>query len=183
MGDKAARAKSGRETSLGDRAATADKSEIIKEITLGNKAAVSQERNQEGRQAWEARRQRQARAKSGREASLGDKAAAAAKSEIRNGDKLGRQGGSGSQERNQERRPGGSGSQFPLSGTRPLRSKSRYSFQLSGEKRKEEKRTRDGRERDVPTKMYVFFGETIPRVSRWWTANVSHPPPDKWTFT
>ena len=80
----------------------------------------SQERNHEGRQAWETRRQRQPRAKSGRETSLGDKPAAAAKSEVMTGDKLGKQGGSGSQ--------------FPQSGTHPLRSKNPYSFQLSGEK-------------------------------------------------
>ena len=40
------------------------------------------------------RRQRQPRAKSGTETSLGDKAAAAAKSKMMKGDKLGRQGGS-----------------------------------------------------------------------------------------
>ena len=45
------------------------------------------------------RRQRQPRAKSGTETSLGTTAAAAAKSEIMKGDKLGRPGGSGSQER------------------------------------------------------------------------------------
>ena len=103
-----------------DKAATADKSEIMKGDNLGDGAAVaaeseiikgdkvgrqggsgSKERNHEGRQAW-------------------DKAAAVAKSEIMKGDKLGRQGSSGSQ--------------FPQSGTQPLRSKNPYSFQLSGEK-------------------------------------------------
>ena len=72
-GDKEPRAKSGRETSLGDKAAAA-------------------------------------LAKSHRETSLGDKATA--KSEIMKGNKFGRQGSSGSQERNQEgRQAGGSGSQ------------------------------------------------------------------------
>ena len=50
------------------------------------------------------RRQRQPRAKSGTETSLGTTAAAAAKSEIMKGDKLGRPGGSGSQERSYEGR-------------------------------------------------------------------------------
>ena len=50
------------------------------------------------------RRQRQPRAKSGTETSLGNTAAAAAKSEIMKGDKLGKQGGSGSQKRNHEGR-------------------------------------------------------------------------------
>ena len=64
----------------------------------------SQKRNHEGRQAWETRRQRQPRAKSGGETSLGDKLAAAAKSEIMKRDKLGKHGGSGSQERSREGR-------------------------------------------------------------------------------
>ena len=50
------------------------------------------------------RRQRQPRAKSGTETSLGTTAAAAAKSEIMKGDRLGRPGGSGSQERSYEGR-------------------------------------------------------------------------------
>ena len=86
----------------------------------------SQKRNHEERQAWESRRQRQPKAKSGRETSLRDKAAAA-----------GRQGGSGSQERNHEGRQAwqggsGSGSQFPQSGTHPFRSKKPYSFAIWG---------------------------------------------------
>ena len=52
------------------------------------------------------RRQRQPRAKSGTETSLGTTAAAAAKSEIVKGDKLERQGGSGRQKRNYEGRRG-----------------------------------------------------------------------------
>ena len=52
------------------------------------------------------RRQRQPRAKSGTERSLGTTAAAPAKSEMMKGDKLARQGGSGSQKRH-----GGTGSQ------------------------------------------------------------------------
>ena len=103
------RAKSGTETSLGNTAAAAAKSEILKgETNLGDKPAAaaksevmkgdklekqdgsgSQERNHEGRQAW------------------GDKAAAAAKSEImRNheGRQAWRQGDSGSQKRNHEGR-------------------------------------------------------------------------------
>ena len=89
---------------------------------LGRQAGSgNQERNHEGRQAsqtrrqrqprqaWETRRQRQPRAKSRREASLGNNAAAAAKSEIMKGDKLHKQGGSGS--RDKLGRQGGSGSQ------------------------------------------------------------------------
>ena len=107
---------------MGDKAAAAAKSEIMKGDELGRQGGSGRQvRNHEGRQAWEIRWQRPPRAKSRRETSLGDKAAAAAKSEIMKGDKLGRQGGSGSQ--------------FPQSGTQPLRSKNPYSFQLSGEKR------------------------------------------------
>ena len=71
--------------------AAAAKSEIMKGDKLGRQGGSgSQERNHEGRQAWET--------------SLGDKAAAAAKSEIRNRDKLGKHGGSGSQELSHEER-------------------------------------------------------------------------------
>ena len=102
------RAKSGTETSLGNTAAAAAKSEVMKGDKLERQdGSDSQERNHEGRQAWETRRQRQPRAKSGRETSLGDKLAAAAKSEIMKGDKLGKQGGSGSQERSHEARQAG----------------------------------------------------------------------------
>ena len=71
-----------------------------RETSLGEKAC--QERNHEGRHAWETRRQRQQRAKSWRETRLGDKAAAAAKSEITKGDKLGRQASAAANFRNQE---------------------------------------------------------------------------------
>ena len=113
MGDKAAAlaaAKSeimkgdklGRQASRG-KPAEAAKSEIMKGDKLGRQGgSSSQERNHEGRQAEQTRRQRQPKAKSGRETSLRDKAAAEAKSEIMKGDKLHRQGGSGSQERNHE---------------------------------------------------------------------------------
>ena len=117
-GDKEPRAKSGR-----DKAAAEGKSEIMKGDKLGKQGGSgSQERNHEGTQAWETRRQGQPRAKSRKETSLGDQAAGAAKSEIKKGDKLGRQG-SGSQEWNHKGRPGGSDSQFPQSVTQPLRSK------------------------------------------------------------
>ena len=62
----------------------------------------SQERNHEGRQAWETRRQRQPRTESSRETILGDKAPAA--SEVMKGDKLEEEGGGGSQEQSHERR-------------------------------------------------------------------------------
>ena len=65
-------------------------------------SSATQERNHEGRQACERRWQRQPRAKSRRETSLGDKEAAGSKNEIMKGDKLGRQGGRGSQERNHD---------------------------------------------------------------------------------
>ena len=87
---------------LGDKAAAAAKSEIMKGDKLHRQGGSgSQERNHEGRQAWKISRQR-------------------AKSEIMKGDKLGRQGGSGS------------GSEFPQSGTHPLRSKNPYSFAIWG---------------------------------------------------
>ena len=100
-----ARTKSRRETCLneimkgdasqGDKAAAAAKSEIIEGDKLGRQggrgsknevtnSSGRQERNHEGKQVWETRRQQQ--------------------SEIIKGDKLGRQSGSGSQERNHEGR-------------------------------------------------------------------------------
>ena len=80
------RAKSPSETSLEDKPAEAAKSEILKGDKLGSQGGSgSQKRHHEGRQASQTRRQRQPRAKSRREASLGDKAAAAAKSEIMKG--------------------------------------------------------------------------------------------------
>ena len=94
------RAKSGRETSLGDKLAAAAKSEIMKEDKLGKQGASrSQERSYEGRQAWGDKAAAAAKTEIMR-----DKAAAAAKSETMKGDKLGRQAGSGSQERNHEGR-------------------------------------------------------------------------------
>ena len=88
-----------------NKTAAAAKSEIMKGDKFERQGGSgSQKRNHEGRQAWEKRRQRQPRAKSGRETSLRDKAAAAAKSEIMKGDKLGGQGGSSSQKRNHEGR-------------------------------------------------------------------------------
>ena len=58
-------AKSGRETSLRDKAAAAAKSEIVKEDKLGRQGGRgSQERNHEGRQASQTRQQRQPKAKS-----------------------------------------------------------------------------------------------------------------------
>ena len=59
--------------------AAAAKSEVMKGDKLEKQdGSGSQERSHEGRQAWETSRQRQPRAKSGRETSLGDKLAAAA---------------------------------------------------------------------------------------------------------
>ena len=99
------RAKLRRETSLRNKTAVAAKREIMKGDKLERQGGSgSQKPNHEGRQAWETRRQRQPRAKSGRETSLGDRAAAAAKSEIMKGDKLGRQDGGGSQKKNHEGR-------------------------------------------------------------------------------
>ena len=72
---------------MGNKAAAAAKSEVMKGHKLG-----------------ETRWQRQPKAKSGTETSLGDQAAAAAKSEVMKGDKLEKQDGSGSQERNHEGR-------------------------------------------------------------------------------
>ena len=93
------------ETSLGDKTAAAAKRKIMKGDKLNRQGGSgSQKRNQEGRHTSQTRRQRQPKAKSFRETSLGDKAAAAAKREIMKGDKLGRKGGSGSQERNHEGR-------------------------------------------------------------------------------
>ena len=64
MGDKAAAAAK-RETSLGDKAAAAAKSDIMKGDKLVRQGGSgSQERNHEGRQAWETRRQRLSKAKS-----------------------------------------------------------------------------------------------------------------------
>ena len=72
---------------MGDKAAAAAKSEIMKGDKLGRQGGSgSQKRNHEERQVFT------------------DKAAAAAKSESMKGDKLGRQGGSGSQKRNHEGR-------------------------------------------------------------------------------
>ena len=69
-------------------------SEIMKGDKLGTQGGSgSQERNHEGRQAWETSWQRHPRAKSC-EPSFTDEAAAAAKSGIKKGDKLERQGGS-----------------------------------------------------------------------------------------
>ena len=62
-----------------NKMAAAAKSEVMKGDKLGRQAGSgSQKRSHEGRQAWETRRQRQPKAKSWRETSLGDKAAAAA---------------------------------------------------------------------------------------------------------
>ena len=64
-GDKAPRAKSGRATSLGGKAAAAAKSEMTKGDKLGRQGgSSSQERNHEGRLAWETRGQRQPKDKS-----------------------------------------------------------------------------------------------------------------------
>ena len=67
MGDKAAAAAKSqimRETSFTDKAAAAAKSEIMKGDKLGRQGGSgSQERNHEGRQACETRRERQPRAK------------------------------------------------------------------------------------------------------------------------
>ena len=102
------RVKSGTETSLGNKPAAAAKSKVMKGDKLERQGGSgSQQRNHEWRQAWETRRQRQPRAKSGRETSLGDKAAAAAKSEVMKGDKLEKQDGSGSQKRSHEGRQAG----------------------------------------------------------------------------
>ena len=50
------------ETSLGDKAAAGAKSEIMKGDKLGRQGGSgSQERNHEGRQAWETRRQPKAK--------------------------------------------------------------------------------------------------------------------------
>ena len=90
---------------LGDNTAAAAKSEIMKEDKLGRQhGSGSQERNHDGRQAWETTQQRQPRAKSWRETNLGDNTAVEAKSEIMKRDKIGRWGGSGSHERNHEGR-------------------------------------------------------------------------------
>ena len=123
------RAKPWRETSLGDKAAAAAKSETTKGDKFGRRGAKSeimegerrlrleggsgsQERNYEGRQAWATKRQRQPRAKSWRETKMGDKAAAAAKSETTKGDKFGRRGAKSEIMKGDKfGRQGGSGSQ------------------------------------------------------------------------
>ena len=119
---------------MGDKAAAAAKSEIMTGDKLGRqeggsgcqdrnhegrrawqKKGGSKERNHEGRQAWETRRQWQRRGKSRRETSLGDKAAAAAKRETMKETSLGNKAAAAAKSESMKGdnlgRQGGSGSQ------------------------------------------------------------------------